>query len=71
MAAIRSGRESAVPCSWAIICRKHGQVFLTRAEYSRQSGLVDRLWTCPRCGRKSNWDDDNYEEFLDQDKVAG
>jgi hypothetical protein len=46
---------------YAVICREHGQQFLTSDEYNRQLCRPDSLWTCPKCGEASNWDDDNYE----------
>ena len=46
---------------WAVICPDHGQVFLTDAEYDAQMDKPDSLWTCPLCGKPSEWDDHNYE----------
>lgn len=50
---------------YAVLCRAHGQVFLTDDEYGRQLCRPDALWTCPKCGEAARWDDDNYEEMLD------
>jgi hypothetical protein len=49
---------------YAILCREHGQQFLTDDEYGRQLCRPDARWTCPKCGRVSDWDDDNYEAAL-------
>jgi hypothetical protein len=46
---------------WAVICREHGQVFMTAEEYESQMFMPDSVWKCPLCGRKSEWDDDNHE----------
>ncbi len=55
---------------YAVICRAHGQVFLTEDEYGRQLCRPDSLWTCPTCGRAAQWDDDHYEKHLaDLDEV--
>jgi hypothetical protein len=52
---------------WAIICREHKQVFLTKREYEAQMSKPDSLWMCPLCGDNASWDDDNYEKHLDDD----
>jgi hypothetical protein len=49
------------PTPWAVFCRKHGVVYLSRCEYDRQMNNPDSLWNCPICGRLASWDDDNYE----------
>ncbi len=59
-------RHSDVPTPWAIICRIHDQVFLTRGEYERQMDDPNALWKCPICGRSAIWDDTNYEAYLNQ-----
>jgi hypothetical protein len=46
---------------WAVLCPTHGQVFLTDAEYDKQMDDPETLWTCPICGERAEWDDDNYE----------
>jgi hypothetical protein len=67
--------ESATPTVYAVICRVHGRVYLTEAEYLRQLRRPDSRWECPRfvddvpsefgpCGRPSNFDDETYEAGL-------
>lgn len=63
--------QSTKRTPWAVYCPKHGQIFLTREEYNRQLMEDDYGWTCPLmcaevddigpCGRRSEFDDDNYE----------
>jgi len=57
----------AEPTPWAVLCRKHGQQFLSAAEYDRQMNRPDARWTCPCCGATSTWDDDNYEASLESE----
>ena len=54
--------EFATP--YAVLCREHGQVFLTKDEYGRQLSRPDALWQCPKCGEEATWDDDHYERML-------
>ena len=57
-------RLTAPTCTvtpWAVICRNHGQQFLTEEQYERQLDRPDSLWTCPVCGDSATWDDDNFE----------
>lgn len=56
---------SPVETAWAVICPRHGQQFLTEAGYRRQMDLPDAKWICPVCGATSEWDDDNYEKYLE------
>lgn len=53
---------STVETPYAVICREHGQQFLTDDEYGRQLCRPDSLWTCPVCREASQWDDDHYEK---------
>jgi hypothetical protein len=48
---------------WAVICPKHGRVFLSEQEYIAQMRRADRLWEC-LCGREAEWDDANYDEHM-------
>ena len=50
---------------WAVLCPTHGRVFLTKLHYDKQLSEVDARWSCPRCGALAEWDDDNYEQYLD------
>lgn len=51
--------------AWAVVCPRHGQVFLTRPLYLAQLDRPDEGWRCPMCGVPADWDDDNYEQSLD------
>lgn len=55
---------------WAVICREHGQVFLTDEEYDSQMDAPDSVWKCPLCGRSAEWDDENYEAMARDDDFA-
>lgn len=68
--------DAGVPGPHAVICRHHGQVFLTAEEYGRQMARPDSQWTCPAmdsspdrfgpCGAPSRWDDANSEAHDEQ-----
>ena len=62
-------RVSATETPWAVICPRHGQVFLTEAEYERQMLNPDNLWECaqPDCPARAEFDDDNWEKHLPPD----
>ena len=51
------------PTPWAILCRRHGRVFLSSHEYRRQLAAADSKWLCPMCHGETyaEWDDDNLE----------
>lgn len=51
---------------YAVVCRDHGQRFLTKESYAYQMDRPDNKWICPVCGDVAEWDDANYEEYLDQ-----
>ena len=57
------------PC--AVICKNslaHTaplRVFLTPEQYKKQLMVVDSKWKCPICRCEAQWDDDNYEKFLE------
>lgn len=59
----------ATETAWAVTCREHGTVYLTEAEYDFQLEDPDRGWSCPRCGKSAEWDDDNFEKHMSQDDV--
>lgn len=61
-----SDQQDSKPTPWAIHCRKHGKVYLSRSEYNYQMNHGDELWSCPICCVLAQWDDDNYEEALDE-----
>jgi hypothetical protein len=56
---------------WAVICPKHGRVYLTHDEYVDQLDQADDLWRCTKlvdgdppaaCGLASEWDGDEDDE---------
>lgn len=66
--------SSQTPTQWAVICPRHGQVFLTEDEYNAQMCDGDSKWKCTRftyqpgdavgpCGAFSEWDDANYDDW--------
>ena len=63
-----SNRVSKDRTPWAITCHEHGLVFLTREEYNFQLDHPNAKWICPVCNRYSYWDDDNYEDALDDER---
>lgn len=52
---------SEVPTPWAVICFRHGKVYLTANEYENQMLQADDCWRCPLCGHVSAFDDENYD----------
>lgn len=54
---------------WAIKCLNHDKVFLTYEEYMFQLSRPDRFWECPICKDLAIWDDDNYENYLNEKKL--
>jgi hypothetical protein len=50
---------------WAVVCHKHGRVFLTQQQYDKQMIVADAFWICPVCGDVASWDDDNYEKHIE------
>ena len=70
-----SGKRLAGPVSetrtaYAIRCWTHGQVFLTYAEYMGQMSRPDSRWECPHCREMASFDDQNYDEVMDQEYEA-
>lgn len=57
---------------YAVVCTdsdpelSHGLVYLTQEEYNRQLSATDSLWKCPICRCSAQWDDENYEQMLNQ-----
>lgn len=69
-----SPAESEMPTPYAVRCQGWGHpmacnpgglVYLTEKCYSAQLSLPDSKWTCPRYGGLAEWDDENYEAYLD------
>jgi hypothetical protein len=52
---------AVIDTPWAVLCRTHGKICLTRNEYDRQLRAPDDLWTCPICRQPAKWDDAHYE----------
>jgi uncharacterized protein with PIN domain len=50
---------------WAVICHRHGRVYLTQQQYDVQMNKPDSFWLCPVCGDVAGWDDDNYEKHME------
>ena len=75
-------RESRIPTQYAVVClgtsrpeganpcNNGGLLYLTEQEYDRQRNNPTDLWRCPRCGGLADWDDDNYENYLNDDQSA-
>jgi len=50
-----NGLVSSIPTPWAMVCREHGRLYLTREgmDYCLED---DVFWTCPLCGRLARYD---------------
>lgn len=57
--------EHGIPSPHAVICKVHGQQFLTKVQYSQQLMQADDYWYCPICGKTAEWDDYNYDMYDD------
>ena len=58
---INASPDERVPGMYAVTCPEHGKTFLTKNEHSSQLSQND--WSCPLCGKPSEWDAANYEAF--------
>ncbi len=66
--------ESKTPTPYATVCRGDpevghngcGVVYMTEEFYIRQMDRSDSTWRCARCGYAAQWDDNNYEKYLEQ-----
>ena len=71
-------QEDAIgkPSPWAVYCFEGpiegypgcGKVYLTEHQYDVQMSAANKSWRCPNCGQEANWDDENYESWLPEDK---
>lgn len=67
--------SSPTPTPYAIICYGHwdlpgygcGKVFLTKEEYNKQMAIPSKTWRCPNCRYEADFDNDNYESFLEKE----
>ena len=57
---------ATVRSPYAVICRIHGQQFLTPKEYIRQLERPDELWECPVCKGTAQFDDANFEHYVER-----
>lgn len=51
---------------WAVVCSNDGRVYLSIDEYDEQMSNPNAKWQCPKCHRTSEWDDDNYENYINE-----
>ena len=65
------GEPSKTPTPYMVNCPRHGKIYLTHEEYERQMWQMNSLWKCPICGRTSQWDDDNYDSFYQEEEENG
>lgn len=49
-----------------VVCPVHGAVDLDYGEYDAQMSQPDARWACPKCGRVSGFDDERYEQLMEQ-----
>ena len=59
-------RPFEVRTPYMVHCVEHGGVYLSREEYRQQLIRANDTWRCPMCGRSASWDDDNYEEMMEE-----
>ena len=48
---------------YAVVCEKHGQQFLSEAQYREQLSRPNAVWVCPKDGEPAWFDDENAEDF--------
>lgn len=59
--------ESLEPTPYQVVCRSRcGPVYMTDKCYDRQMDAPYALWRCPRCGYLADWNDANYEKYMDE-----
>lgn len=54
------------PSPWAVICPRHGKIYLEKTQYDWQISLPNATWFCPICSARSEFDDDNYAKHGDK-----
>ena len=50
---------------YAVLCPRHGRVYLTREGYQQQLSRPHAKWACPTCKRVSTFDDATYEAAME------
>ena len=50
--------------AWAVKCPVHGYKVLSKGQYKAQLYRPDDSWTCPKCGRESEWAGDDTDPAL-------
>ena len=50
---------------YALLCPRHGAIYLTHHGYNLQMQKYELRWYCPQCGELAGWDDDNWDEYLE------
>jgi len=67
-------KERGIKSPYAVLCdHDEGEterVYLTEAQYNAQMKKPDSLWRCPHCGLSADWDDDNYENYINEEKTS-
>jgi hypothetical protein len=56
---------SLTPTPWATICNSCGKVYLSLEFYTRQMQAAWSTWRCPCCGQEAEFDNENFENFLE------
>lgn len=62
---MQSVKEEITP--WRVRCFGNcGNVCLTREQYMYQLSRPDSFWSCPQCYEQASWDDDWYEQKMEE-----
>lgn len=56
---------SPEPTAYAVLCPKHGRVYLTLEGYTQQLSRPNAKWSCPTCQRVATFDDTTYEAAME------
>lgn len=51
---------------YIVHCPQHGGQILSNEEYMAQLRMPDASWCCPECGGIAWFDDQNYENYLQE-----
>lgn len=63
-------RESIEPTPYATYCYDCGLVCMTKEWYREQMSRPDSKWVCARCGQTAEWDDETYEDWLEEQETV-